>query len=366
MSFPSIFPPDPDNTYSLPSHPGLAALGWSPRWAAQAAALRAQHPGTHPARVIRADRAHCVVHTGVAQLRAGFAEQLDPAPTTGDWVLVGPGERIVAALPRRTAFTRGAGRSDTRGQVLAANLDMVAVLHALSAPPNLGRIERLTALAWASGAQPVVVLSKADLARDPDGDVAEVAAASPGAEVVAVSTHPDHPAYAGLTALRGLLPAGATGAFIGPSGVGKSSLVNALAGAEVLATGEIRDDGKGRHISVARELVPLPWGAVVIDTPGLRGVQLWDADEGLDAAFADIAELAEQCRFHDCQHHTEPGCAVLAAIVDGTLTARRLESYEKLRREQAWLAGRYDARLRAEQRAKWKQLTKANRNRPAR
>ncbi len=355
MSFPSS---------ANPNHLGLSGLGWSPYWVAHAGA--ADRPGARPGRVVRADRAHCLVHTGETVIHAGLAEHVTPPPTTGDWVLLDdtrPDDvRIVAALPRRTAFTRGAGRNDARGQVLAANLDVVAVVHALSAAPNLGRIERLTALAWASGAQPVVVLSKADLSGDPDGDVAEVAAACPGAEVVAVSTVDG----AGLEALRGLLPSGSTGAFIGPSGVGKSSLVNALAGAEILATAEIRDDGKGRHTSVTRELVPLPWGAVVIDTPGLRGVQLWDAAEGVEATFADIVELADECKFHDCRHHTEPGCAVQAAIAGGTLSPRRLESYEKLQREQAWLAGRYDARLRAEQRAKWKALVKANRNRPSR
>ena len=191
-------------------------------------------------------------------------------------------------------------------------------MHALSAPPNLGRIERLTTLAWASGAQPVVLLTKADLVRRPRRATRpRPPPACPGVEVICVSTDPGHPAHAGLDELRALLPAGATGAFIGPSGVGKSSLVNALAGADVLATGAIRDDGKGRHTSVTRELVPLPWGALVIDTPGLRGVQLWDAEEGLDAAFADIVALAEQCRFSDCQHRTEPGCAVRAAVADG-------------------------------------------------
>ena len=383
-------PLNPDISTLLPPDLGLTALGWSPHWSAQAAhvsvpgsapravpgSVLASGPGSvltsgpaaepRPARVIRADRAHCLVHTGSALIHAGLGEQITPAPTTGDWVLLGAEDRVVATLPRRTAFTRGAGRNDARGQVLAANLDVVAVLHALSAPPNLGRIERLVALAWASGAQPVVVLSKADLSGDPAGDVGETATACPGAEVVAVSTEPGHPDHTGLAALRALLPAGATGAFIGPSGVGKSSLVNALAGADVLATGAIRDDGKGRHTSVTRELVPLPWGAVVIDTPGLRGVQLWDAEEGLEAVFSDIVALAENCRFGDCQHRTEPGCAVQAAVADGSLSVRRLESHERLQREQAWLAARYDARLRAEQRAKWKQITKSHRNRPGR
>jgi len=366
MSFPPTGNLNPEPFAILPADLGLPALGWSPYWAGHAAGLAEHYPGSRPARVVRADRAHCLIHTGDELIHAGMAEQLDPAPTTGDWILLAPGDRIVAALPRRTAFTRGAGRTDTRAQVLAANLDVVAVLHALSAPPNLGRIERLTTLAWASGAQPVVVLSKADLSGDPDGDVAETATASPGAEVVAVSTVPGDPSGAGLDTLRALLPAGATGAFVGPSGAGKSSLVNALAGAEILATGEIRDDGRGRHTSVTRELVPLPWGAIVIDTPGLRGVQLWDAADGLEATFADITALAEACRFGDCKHRTEPGCAVQAAIAEGTLTVRRLESFEKLQREQEWLASRYDARLRAEQRAKWKALTKSHRNRPGR
>jgi ribosome biogenesis GTPase len=343
---------------NIPSDLGLPALGWSPHWAGHAADLGRQNPASRPARVIRADRGHCVVHTGDAVVRAELVGSLDPAPVTGDWVLVSPADRVVALLPRRTAFTRGAGRTDTRAQVLAANVDIVAVVHGLSAPPNLHRIERLTALAWASGAQPVVVLSKADLCGDPDAELAEVRAACPGAEAVAVSVHPDHPDHRGLATLRALLPAGTTGTFVGPSGVGKSSLVNALAGAEILATQEIRNDGKGRHTSVARELVPLPWGALVIDTPGLRGVQLWDAADGLEATFADIAALAEQCRFNDCRHRTEPGCAVQAAVADGSLSARRVDSYERLQREQAWLAARYDARLRAEQRARWKQLIK--------
>jgi ribosome biogenesis GTPase len=207
------------------------------------------------------------------------------------------------------------------------------------------------------------VLTKGDLSASPETEVAEVQAACPGAEVICVSTDPGHPTHGGLDALRALLPAGSTGAFIGPSGAGKSSLVNALAGQDVLVTQEIRSDGKGRHTSVTRELVPLPWGAVVIDTPGLRGVQLWDAEEGLESTFSDIAELAGHCRFHDCQHHTEPGCAVQAAIAGGSLTQRRMDSFERLQREQRWLASRYDARLRAEQRQKWKSITKEARKR---
>ena len=350
----------PDPSLSLNS--GLSALGWSGYWAAQAQPF----PGARPARVVREARARCLVHTGEGLVHAGYAGALDPAPTTGDWVLLDTAGSVTAVLPRRTALRRGAGKSEARDQVLAANVDVVGVVHGLSAAPNLGRIERLATLAWASGAQPVVILTKADLVASPATERDEVQDACPGAEVICVSTDPAHPAHAGLAAIRALLPAGSTGTFAGPSGVGKSSLVNALAGREMLATGEIRADGKGRHTSVTRELVTLPWGAVVIDTPGLRGVQLWDAEEGLDAAFADIAALASRCRFTDCRHRTEPGCAVLAAIADGSLSQRRLDSHDRLQREQTWLASRYDARLRAEQKAKWKSLHKQVRghNRP--
>lgn len=342
--------------------PALAALGWSPAWAATAAADPASaHPGARPGRVARVDRGHCVVHAADGAVHAPFAPDL--TPVTGDWVVLGPDDRALAVLPRRTALNRGAGRTDTRGQTLAANVDVVGVVQGLSSAPNLARIERFLALAWSSGAVPVVVLSKADLVADPESERAEVAAACPGAEVVAVSTVPGHPAAAGLDALRALLPAGTTGCLVGPSGVGKSSLVNAFVGADVLLTRDIRDDGKGRHTSVTRELVPLPWGALLIDTPGLRGVQLWDAEEGLEATFGDVVELTSGCRFNDCAHGGEPGCAVRAAIDDGTLPLRRWESYQKLQREQDWLAMRYDARLRAEQRAVWKRRTREARHR---
>ncbi len=348
-----------------PAEPDLNTLGWSDHWsgvAAEAAAAEADvPPRTRPARVARADRSGCLAYTAEGVVRAALGA--GSTPVTGDWVLLDAADRVVAVLPRRTALTRGAGRTDTRGQVLAANVDLVGVVHGLTAAPNLSRIERLLALAWSSGAAPVVVLTKADLSADPDSERTEAQAACPGVEVVCVSTMPGHPAGAGLDALRALLPAGTTGTLVGPSGVGKSSLVNALVGAELLRTRAIRADGLGRHTSVTRELVPLPWGATLIDTPGLRGVQLWDAAEGLDAAFADVTALAGHCRFHDCAHDTEPGCAVRAAVADGSLSPRRLASFEKLGREQEWLAARYDARLRAQQRARWKALGKIGRSR---
>jgi ribosome biogenesis GTPase len=295
-------------------------------------------------------------------LHAALSPDLDPPPTTGDWVLLDDDDQVTVVLPRRTTVIRGAGRRDARAQVLAANVDVLFVVAALSEAPNLSRLERLLAVAWDSGARPVVLLTKSDLASDPDSDRREAAAAAPGAEVLVVSVRDGR----GLDDVRALLPAGCTGALIGPSGSGKSSLVNALAGEDLLGTNEIRSDGKGRHTSTARELVALPWGALLVDTPGLRGVQLWDAAEGVEQTFSDLEAYAQHCRFGDCSHHGEPGCAVGAAVADGALSARRVASYEKLLREQAWLAGRYDARQRAEQRRVWKIRSKENRQRGAR
>jgi ribosome biogenesis GTPase / thiamine phosphate phosphatase len=221
------------------------------------------------------------------------------------------------------------------------------------------KLERMLAVAWQSGAAPLVLLTKSDIATDAADVASDVASAAPGVDVLTCSSVTGD----GLHDLRELLGAGTTLALLGSSGAGKSSLVNALVGADVLTTKQIRDDGRGRHTSVRRELVLLPdGGGAVIDTPGLRGVGLFDADEGLAATFADIEELATQCRFSDCRHESEPDCAVLAAIDAGTLPARRLESWRKLLREQAWMAARKDARLRAEQLKVWKQRTKASRS----
>ena len=338
--------------------PTLARLGWDPSWSASADA----YPQLTPGRVARTDRGGCLVYTTAGTLPATLSTSLDPLPTTGDWVLLDEAGAVSVVLPRRSAVVRGAGRRDVRAQVLAANVDVLFVVAALSEGPNLGRLERLLALAWESGARPVVLLTKADLSRDPEADRQEAAGAAPGVEVVVTSVETQQ----GFTDVYALLPAGSTGALVGPSGSGKSSLVNALAGEHLVATQEIRSDGKGRHTSTARELVPLPWGALLLDTPGLRGIQLWDAADGVEQVFSDIEALAGACRFADCAHAGEPGCAVGAAVADGRLPARRLASYDKLLREQAWLTGRYDARLRAEQRRVWKIRSKEARQRGAR
>jgi ribosome biogenesis GTPase / thiamine phosphate phosphatase len=279
------------------------------------------------------------------------------APTVGDLVLVAPRHDGVlhptALLPRRSALVRDTAGRTSRTQPLAANVDVVLVAEHLDPDPDLGRVERLLALAWRSGATPVVVLTKADLVPDPEGMAAEVARVAPGAPVHVVSAT----AGVGLEPLRQLLTAGTTLVVVGPSGAGKSTLVNALAGAEVMAVGGRRSDGKGRHTTTRRELVPLPGGALLIDTPGLRGVGVVADGAALEAAFADVAELARRCRFRDCAHRTEPGCAVRAALESGELPERRYESWLRLAKEAAWQERRSDARLAALEKARWKQLT---------
>ncbi|WP_236009993.1 ribosome small subunit-dependent GTPase A [Actinomadura physcomitrii] len=339
----------------------LSAYGWDETLNELFLAHRAA--GLVPARVAAVDRGLCdvVTESGPGRASAGpLASPGDPAaaPCTGDWAALrpdGPGGRpvLAALLPRRTAIVRSSAARDSRGQVLAANVDTVAVAVPLVPDPDLGRLERLLALAWESGARPVVVLTKADRAASPAGAQADVAAAAPGVEVVACSAATGD----GVDAVAAVLSG--TVVLVGPSGAGKSTLGNALLGTGALATGEVRaSDGKGRHTTVRREMLPLPGGGVLIDTPGLRGVGLFDAGGGLRRAFADIEELAAGCRFGDCAHRTEPGCAVLAAVAGGSLARRRLDSYRKLQRENAWIASRTDARLRAEQRDKWKAVSR--------
>ncbi|WHP16791.1 ribosome small subunit-dependent GTPase A [Cellulomonas sp. ES6] len=281
-------------------------------------------------------------------------------PAVGDEVLLGAdgadgGPRLVAVLPRRTAVVRDGADRTSREQVLAANVDVVLVVEHLDPDPSPGRVERLLTLAWRSGAVPVVVLTKADLVPDPEGMADEVRAVAIGADVHAVSVT----AGTGLEPLRALLGPGRTLVVVGPSGAGKSTLVNALAGAEVMATGDRRADGRGRHTTVHRELVPLPGGASLIDTPGLRGVGLVADAAALETAFADVAELAEDCRFADCAHRSEPGCAVLAAVEDGSLSARRLDSWRRLAREAAYQERRVDAGLAAAERHRTRRATAA-------
>jgi ribosome biogenesis GTPase / thiamine phosphate phosphatase len=349
----------------------LGSLGWDDSFHDAFGPYAAEHV---PARVSRVDRGACDAIAADGPMRLTFAGALlaaaadDPVstPCVGDWVAARtwPDGRVTAeaVLPRRTAFVRAAVTPGTsHGQVLAANVDLAVVVEGLHPEPDLGRVERFLALSWESGATPMVVLTKADLVPDADQLRADVAAAAPGVNVLAVSSTTGE----GMDAVREHVRAGRTLALLGPSGAGKSTLTNALAGDVVMFTRELRADGKGRHTTVHRELVVLPGGGLVVDTPGLRSVGLTDVSESLDLVFADVEALAGDCRFGDCAHDTEPGCAVRAALDSGELPERRWASYVKLQREARWMAMRHDARLRAEERSRWKRVTKEYRNRPS-
>ena len=333
-------------------HPYLRRLGADDATLVALDAAAARHTGpVVPGRVARAEHSLATVLTPPGPLRANLGHG---APVcAGDWVLASPAGPVIAeVLPRRTALVRHATSKRTEPQILAANADDVFITVAADRGLPLGRIERFLALAWESGATPVVVLTKRDLiAPDAAGPLmTEAMGAAPGAEVHLVSSVTGE----GIDALSVRLRAGRTAALTGSSGAGKSSLLNALAGAEVAATSEVRDiDGKGRHKTAWRELVLLDGGGAVIDTPGLRGLGLWLDGGGLDATFADIAELAAGCRFADCQHESEPGCAVTAAIETGELDARRLASLRKLEREASHVARKADPLLAAAQRKAW-------------
>lgn len=315
-------------------------------------------PGHVPARVIRMDRGECDVATptGLGRAICPRSDSEISGLCTGDWVLLDGTMTVRRLLPRRSAIVRTTASRDSRAQVLAANVDTVLICTAADGDVDLGRIERMLALAWESQAQPVVVLTKADAAERLPLD--EVRAVAPGAAVVAVSATSGY----GLDVLTALLDG--TVALIGPSGAGKSTLANALLGAEVFATNDVRAvDKKGKHTTVHRELRPLPGGGTLIDTPGLRGVGLWDASDGIGRTFSDIESLAADCRFTDCAHDAEPGCAVRAAIYSGELTERRLDNYRKLARENEWMAARSDKRLRAEREKVWRDISKQHRRR---
>ncbi|MEV5934217.1 ribosome small subunit-dependent GTPase A [Streptomyces sp. NPDC052079] len=336
----------------------LVPYGWDDAWAEAFAPYDAD--GLLPGRVVRVDRGQCDVVTAGGLLRAdtAFVTPHDPLRVvcTGDWVAVEPGGNpryVRAYLPRRTAFVRSTSSKRSEGQILAANVDHAVVAVSLAVELDLARIERFLALAWESGAEPVVVLTKADLVPDAVTRahlVQDVETSAPGVPVLTVSARDG----GGIDVLAAIT-AGGTTVLLGQSGAGKSTLANALLGEDVMEVQAIRDiDGKGRHTTTTRNLLALPGGGVLIDTPGLRGVGLWDAGTGVGQVFAEIQELAEGCRFHDCAHESEPGCAVLEALENGELPQRRLDSYRKLLRENQYIVAKTDARLRAEIRKDWK------------
>ena len=343
----------------------LASFGWSgdvsDAFAVHAAA------GLEPGRVVAEDRGSYVVQTGGGERRASvtgryrFDAGNDPAayPAVGDWVAVearADGASVHAILPRRTSVLRHAPGLRSVAQVVAANVDIVFVVASLNHDLNLRRLERYLAFAWESGAEPVVVLSKADLNDDVDAAIAAVESVAVGVAIVTVSVIDGR----GLDELRARIRPAATVAFVGSSGVGKSTLVNTLAGDELAAVREIReDDGRGRHTTTRRQLHRMPDGGLILDTPGMRELGLWDADAGIERSFADIDALASTCRFSDCGHAGEPGCAVISAIADGDLDARRFEGWRKLEKEARHMERRVDHLAREAERRRWKNISKS-------
>jgi ribosome biogenesis GTPase len=321
--------------------------------------------GGVPARVVADYGSEYSVHDGTSTSRAAVGRHLrndgSTMPAVGDWVSVlkrEPVDLIHGVVERRTVFSRKAATVDTRQQVLAANVD-VAFVVAAATDVNARRIERYLTIAWQSGANPIVLLTKADIADSPEELRGELEAISLGTPVVVTS---------GITGdgideiVRELQPA-RTGVLLGPSGAGKSTLINRIVGSDLMRTRTIHASGEGRHMTSHRQLVQLPQGGMIIDTPGLREAQLWEGDEALGEVFEDIEVLALQCRFTDCGHESEPGCAVKVALDDGTLDAARFASYIKLQRELRFVAAKSDVRLRIEERRKWKQITMAARQR---
>ncbi len=332
----------------------LTFLGWCERLTPLYGQLSID--GLEPCRVVRVDRGAVIVGTATGDVPARVARQLDPAGETGpaavgDWAALqrSPGTALVRGLmPRTTALTRRAAGGEREAQVLAANVDLVLVVEPLDRGPNPRRIERATALAWDAGATPLVVLTKTDLADDLSAAVATASQAAPFIDVVPVSAE----SGSGLEVLASALSDGTTAVLLGASGAGKSTLANALLGGVRLATGAVRRvDRRGRHTTTRRELIPLPSGGCLIDTPGVRELGLWLGADGIGAAFPEIAELAGGCRYRDCRHDGEPGCAVAVAVAEGRLAAARLASYHRLRREAERLERAAGPRGLAEQRA---------------
>lgn len=325
----------------------LGEWGWDDRWA--------KHVADHcvgvgrPGRVVGQERDRWAIQTadGLGQARLAAGAPVPYLPVVGDWVLVEPGPlpadpwSVCSVLPRRSSFSRGAAGTGSVEQVLAANVDVVWIVHGLDTPLNGRRLERYLAIGWESGAVPEVILTKADLCSDVEAEVAAAHAHAVGVRICSVSvTDPRS-----VTLLRtGLRPAD-TVVLLGPSGAGKSTLVNLLGADHQAATASVREkDQKGRHTTTRRELYRIPGGALLLDTPGIRELRVWTLGDGLDQAFPEICDLARRCRFGDCRHDTEPGCAVRRAEATGGIDPERLASFKKLQAEAAYQMKKTDRR----------------------
>ena len=345
----------------------LDILGWDAHFAEHFKPFATE--GLVAARVAVEHRGAYVVYTEAGELRAELtgrarhnAVARSDLPAVGDWVAVDvrPDENraaIHAVLPRRGQFSRNIAGFTTQEQILAANIDTTFLTSSLTSELNQRRLERYLTLAWAGGANPVIVLTKADICESVEEAMSRVEAVALGVPVHITSSVTG----AGIEELIGYFEGHRTVALLGSSGVGKSSLVNALIGRELQDVQELRNDGKGRHTTTKRELIILPNGGLMIDTPGMRELQLWDDAGGLEEAFEDISAVASDCHFRDCRHEQEPGCAVLAAVTNGSLPQERLDSYRKLQRELHHLHLKQDRRAASEQRKKLRAVQKSRR-----
>ena len=344
----------------------LGQLGWNSFFQKHFQLLK-MHDSV-PARVVSESKSSYQVYGQYGELTAKISGKMryqagtgDQYPAVGDWVVIRPqvNEKegvIHAILPRKSRFSRKVAGERTEEQVVAANVDTVFIVSGLDGGRNfnLRRIERYLTLAWNSGASPVIVLNKVDLCPDVNVYIENVEAIATGISIHSVSAKE----RIGLDALMRYLTKGETAAFLGSSGVGKSALINALLGIEKQETGEVREDDRtGRHTTTRRELILLPSGGAVIDTPGMREIQMWAGEDDLQSAFNDIEILAKKCRFDDCGHNIEPGCAVRDAIEQGALDPARLESYRKLQNELSYLASREAHSTRLLEKAKWKKIS---------
>ena len=340
----------------------LAALGWTDEL--EAAFTPHRERGFRPARVVAEHRGGYYVRSELGDRLAHARGRLRDdeiwggMPAVGDWVVVcdAPGERdaIEALLPRRTKVSRKTPWLKAEEHILVANVDTVVLVTGLDADFNARRLERYLTAAWDSGADPLIVLTKLDVLDDP-GKLVEAEAVAVGVPVHAVSNVTGE----GLDELRALLRPARTFVLLGSSGTGKSTLANRLAGRTVMDTGDLRNDGRGRHTTRHRQLLMMPGGAILIDTPGLRELQIWEGD--LDSAFADIAELAAQCRFNDCAHSSEPDCAVTEALANGELDADRWQNYLKLQRELRAIEARSSRRIQRELKSRWRARARESR-----